>query len=89
MKPEPLRPMAAHAFETAGTESAAPVSQYPFRMHLSPADAAAFLGVSEQTLAVWRCTKRYPLPYVKVGRLVRYKTSDLQAFLELRTITVK
>lgn len=53
---------------------------------LTRADAAAYLGVSKGTLEVWACTKRYPLPYVKVGRLVKYRLSDLQAFVASRTI---
>ena len=48
--------------------------------------AAEYLGVKASTLAVWAATKRYPLPYVKVGRLVKYRLSDLEAFLECRTI---
>tara|TARA_B100001564_G_scaffold285327_1_gene248212 strand:- start:2013 stop:2219 length:207 start_codon:yes stop_codon:yes gene_type:complete len=52
---------------------------------LTRKEAAAFLGIGEHTLAVWACTKRYNLPYVKVGRLVKYRYSDLQAFLESRT----
>lgn len=44
--------------------------------------AAEYLGVKENTLAVWATTKRHPLPYYKVGRLVKYRLSDLQAFLE-------
>ena len=48
--------------------------------------AAEYLGVSKGTLEVWACTKRYPLPYVKVGRLVKYRLSDLQAFVTSRTI---
>lgn len=47
--------------------------------------AAAFLDVKPTTLQVWRCTRRYPLPFVKVGRLVRYRQSDLDAFLRSRT----
>lgn len=47
---------------------------------LTPQDVADRLGVSTTTLSTWRCTKRYPLPYVKVGRLVRYRLSDLDAF---------
>lgn len=47
---------------------------------LSPQDVADRLGVSATTLATWRCTKRYPLPYVKVGRLVRYRLADVEAF---------
>jgi excisionase family DNA binding protein len=49
------------------------------------AEASEFLGVKPTTLQIWRCTKRYPLPYVKVGRLVRYRQSDLDAFLTSRT----
>ncbi|RLM48864.1 DNA-binding protein, partial [Halorubrum sp. Atlit-28R] len=42
---------------------------------LDTAGAAEYIGVEKTTLAIWRCTKRYPLPYVKVGRLVRYRRS--------------
>lgn len=47
--------------------------------------AAEFLGINPQTLAVWRSTKRYPIPYIKVGRSVRYRESDLIEWLESRT----
>jgi len=48
---------------------------------LSRREAAHYLGVKEQTLAVWLCTKRYNLPFVRIGRLVKYKKSDLDAFI--------
>jgi excisionase family DNA binding protein len=48
--------------------------------------AAEYLSVREQTLAVWASTGRYSLPYVKVGRAVRYRLSDLDAFLARRTV---
>ena len=51
----------------------------------SPEEAAEYLGVVENTLSVWRSTGRYNLPYIKVGRLVRYRLSDLQAFLARHT----
>lgn len=53
---------------------------------MTPAHAAAYLGVEVATLAVWRCTGRYALPYLKVGRLVRYRQSDLDAFLKARSV---
>jgi len=53
---------------------------------LSPADAAAYLGVTVGTLEVWRCTRRYPLSFVKVGRLVRYRRAALEAFIVSRTV---
>lgn len=48
---------------------------------LTTQEAAALLDVSPGTLEVWRCTKRYPLPYVKIGRNVRYRKSVLLAFI--------
>jgi len=42
-------------------------------------------GISPDTLSVWRCTGRYNLPFVKIGRLVRYRKSDLDKFLASRT----
>ena len=49
---------------------------------LTTEQAAAYLGVKPRSLEVWRCVGRYGLPYLKVGRLVRYRQSDLDAFLE-------
>jgi len=54
---------------------------------LKPADVARRLGVDVETLNVWRCNKRYDLPYVKVGRLVRYRPRDVEAFIEARLRT--
>ncbi|HCA00441.1 MULTISPECIES: helix-turn-helix domain-containing protein [Stutzerimonas stutzeri subgroup] len=47
--------------------------------------AAVALGIKASTLSVWRSTGRYNLPYMKVGRLVRYRLSDLAEFLARRT----
>ncbi|MBD9672993.1 helix-turn-helix domain-containing protein [Pseudomonas sp. PDM21] len=47
--------------------------------------AAEVLDVKPTTLAVWRSTGRYCLPYLKVGRLVKYRISDLAEFLARRT----
>ena len=52
---------------------------------LTPKQVAELLFVTPHTLAVWRCTGRYDLPYVKTGRLVRYKAEDVQAFIDKRT----
>ncbi len=48
---------------------------------VSRRDAARYLGVSEQTLAIWKCTGRYSLPFVKIGRLVKYRKIDLDRFI--------
>ena len=53
---------------------------------LDERNAAAALNVKPQTLAVWRSNGRYPLPFIRVGRCVRYRAADLQKFLESRTV---
>ena len=52
---------------------------------LTPAEAAEILGVKVDTLTVWRSTKRYPLPFVRVGRSIKYKVEDVLSFIEART----
>ncbi|MCL2876496.1 MAG: helix-turn-helix domain-containing protein [Betaproteobacteria bacterium] len=59
-----------------------PPAQYPEL--LTPAQAAELLNVSEGTLSIWRWSGRYGLPYVKVGRKVLYRKSDLINWLEGR-----
>lgn len=54
---------------------------------LSRKEAAEYLGVSESTLAIWKCTGRYQLPCVKIGRLVKYRRADLDAFIERNVVT--
>lgn len=49
------------------------------------AEAADYIGVKENTLTVWRCIGRYGIEYIKVGRLVKYRKSALDAFLYRRT----
>lgn len=48
---------------------------------LNRSEAAAYLGIKTQTLAVWASTKRYSLKYVKVGRRALYRPIDLDAFI--------
>lgn len=59
---------------------------YPQSDLLTRVQAAQYLGVTPQTLAIWACTRRYNLPFVKVGRLVKYRKADLEAFLAGRTV---
>ena len=54
---------------------------------LSPTSAARFLGVKESTLAHWRWSGRYKLPYTKLGGRVFYWQSDVEQLLERCTIT--
>ncbi len=53
---------------------------------LSREEAAAYLGLRPQTLACWAITGRYSLPFIKCGRLCKYRRTDLDKFLERRTV---
>lgn len=53
---------------------------------ISRETAANYLGVKPATLACWASTKRYPIPMIKVGRSVKYRKSDLDAFINHNTI---
>ena len=46
---------------------------------------ARLLGVSTETLRKWRA-RRMCLPYVRVGRHIRYKAADVAAFVERGTV---
>ncbi len=54
---------------------------------LNTTEAAEYLGFRPQTLAIWRTTGRYGLPFLKCGRLVRYRKRDLDAWLASRRRT--
>ena len=49
---------------------------------LTRSEAAARLGIKTATLAAWALLGRNSLPYVKIGRLVRYRLEDSDAFIE-------
>lgn len=51
---------------------------------LTPEQVAKQLVIEETTLAVWRSTKRQPLPFVKLGSLVRYRRQDVHDFISSR-----
>ena len=46
--------------------------------------AAAVLDVTAGTLSVWRSTGRYAIPFIIVGRNVRYRRAELTAWLDTR-----
>jgi excisionase family DNA binding protein len=51
---------------------------------LSRQEAADYLGLKKETLEVWATTKRYDLPFLKVGRLAKYRLADLEQWLASR-----
>lgn len=57
---------------------------------LTEARTAELLGLTNpKTLAVWRCTKRYSLPYVKFGRTIRYRRKDVEAFIAAHLVPTR
>ncbi len=48
---------------------------------LTTKEVADLTGLSRETLAQWRSQRR-GIPYLKIGRSVRYAIADVQAYLE-------
>jgi len=53
---------------------------------VTPKDAAAIMSVSVGTLAKWRSTGHPSIPYVKIGRCVRYRRAELEDYIQKYTI---
>ena len=53
----------------------------PLASLLSAENVASITGLSVETLAQWRSKKR-GIPYLKIGRAVRYDPVDVQSYLE-------
>ncbi|NIR87367.1 helix-turn-helix domain-containing protein [Candidatus Bathyarchaeota archaeon] len=48
---------------------------------LTAEQVATLTGLSRETLAQWRSQRR-GIPYLKIGRAVRYDPNDVQTYLE-------
>ena len=59
----------------------------PQLVTLSEEQAADILGFTVKTLQKRRWERKAP-PFLKIGRLVRYRLSDIQAFLDSCTVPV-
>jgi len=53
---------------------------------LSATEAAEYLKVAKQTLAVWRLSGRGPA-YMKIGRKIAYSKDTLNAYLAAHTFS--
>ena len=47
--------------------------------------AAGYLGLCVKTLRNWRSAGKGP-SYIKIGRIVRYRVTDLDEFIEKRLV---
>ena len=54
---------------------------------LTEVQAAEFLNVSVRTLQSWRVSGIKKLPFIRVGRAIRYRLADLRAWIAENTFT--
>ncbi len=54
---------------------------------LTAEDVSNLTGLSVETLAQWRSRKKH-IPYLKVGRLIRYSQKDIQVYLDSCRVSV-
>jgi len=52
------------------------------------AGAAKLLHIPAKTLNKWRSTGQNNLPYIKIGRQIKYRTTDLKKYIERHTVGV-
>jgi excisionase family DNA binding protein len=52
---------------------------------ITPEEAARLLCTPVASLAKWRSTGEHNIPFLKVGRSVRYRTADLRGWIERHT----
>ena len=58
------------------------IEQVPFKLLLTPRQAAAALQISERTL--WELARRGEIKRLKINSSVRYDVKDLEAFIEAK-----
>jgi len=75
------------AEETPPLEAADPLPDLSDDTLLTRTEAALYLRIQPQTLAVWACHRKF-IAFVKVGRLVRYPLKELRAYRKARTVNV-
>ena len=54
---------------------------------LTQQEAAAYLGTTVGTLNVWRHFGKNTIPFVRLGRSIRYRKSDLDEWIEAHIVT--
>lgn len=62
-------------------------TEIPEQEYYNTVQSAAYLGFSKQRLDIWRCYGGGP-KFVKLAQAVRYKRSDLDAFMAEHTKVV-
>ena len=55
--------------------------------HLTEIEVEQLYGIPRRTLQTWRLQRRV-LPFLKLGKLVRYRATDLEAYARKNIVTV-
>ena len=85
MKPlDAIRTSTASEQERAGT-TASSAANVHYSQFIDEKQLCADLGISSVTATKWRARAEGP-PFIKVGRLVRYRRTDVAAWLASRTV---
>lgn len=48
--------------------------------------ASTLLNIPAATLIKWRSTGQNNIPYIRIGRQIKYRTSDLRAYIDAHTV---
>ncbi|MBU8922849.1 MAG: helix-turn-helix domain-containing protein [Bacteroidales bacterium] len=57
-------------------------NSFPDFVTLTAQEVAKILNVSTKTLETWRRTESQNLPFIRIGRAIRYIPSDVSEFLK-------
>lgn len=55
--------------------------------YLTQKEVSKILDVKVTTLNSWRCSRKYNIPYIKLGRVILYPSVEFYAWLESFTST--
>lgn len=70
-----------------GTELRAPNGAAEPDEIIDAHEAARRIGTTAACLNTWRCTGRIKIPFIRIGRSIRYRASSIQEFLQKHTVT--
>jgi len=58
-------------------------------IYMKEPEAAAYLNCAPITLAKDRCDRKLGIPFYKLGRSVRYRKDELDAWMQSRRVAVE
>lgn len=54
------------------------------KQYLSPKELSQYMGVSVHTVYLWIALRK--IPYTKIGKLVRFNSAEIDAWLKLQHV---